>query len=365
MDKRYAGFWSRLCAGFIDGILLIPIVVLFTYMEGISIEVAVLSSFLSAALYSSYAIYFHGRWGKTVGKMVMKITVQTLDGRAIGYSEALYRHSVDLVFSILQTIGFVVAFASISSVAYESVSGWMERQELLYARLPVGINHLLTITYLWSCSELIVLLFNEKKRALHDYIAGTVVFHDGEEEFVSTRITPLSVIAIGHENFKRVLRVTIGLLLFLGLFVNTVGAIFYLTAGAAFQKVHGVYQQTESSIEEDKVDVPPTSRQGQSYYEIFIENNPYGAYGIFILVDVCLMAVVSVMLVFRSNYDRIAFLFIAIVCAYSILIEFIVLLYTDSISAMGSFAILVSAIALGVAYINSSFNQKITKRFIA
>lgn len=33
MDKGYAGFWSRLNAGLIDGILLIPIVALFTYLE--------------------------------------------------------------------------------------------------------------------------------------------------------------------------------------------------------------------------------------------------------------------------------------------------------------------------------------------
>ena len=27
----------------------------------------------------------------------------------------------------------------------------------------------------WICSELVVLLLNEKKRAIHDYLAGTVV----------------------------------------------------------------------------------------------------------------------------------------------------------------------------------------------
>jgi hypothetical protein len=29
----------------------------------------------------------------------------------------------------------------------------------------------------WIASELVVLLFNEKRRALHDFIAGTVVIH--------------------------------------------------------------------------------------------------------------------------------------------------------------------------------------------
>ena len=35
------------------------------------------------------------------------------------------------------------------------------------------------LSYAWMLSEVVTMLFNEKKRAIHDFIAGTVVVVEG------------------------------------------------------------------------------------------------------------------------------------------------------------------------------------------
>jgi uncharacterized RDD family membrane protein YckC len=51
----------------------------------------------------------------------------------------------------------------------------------LLSQKTVSINEVLDWLYLiWTVSELVVLLMNEKRRALHDFIAGTVVIHTAE-----------------------------------------------------------------------------------------------------------------------------------------------------------------------------------------
>jgi uncharacterized RDD family membrane protein YckC len=56
------------------------------------------------------------------------------------------------------------------------------RLELLGAKTGSWTDILNWLLLAWTLSELVVLLFNEKRRAIHDYIAGTVVVHTREAQ---------------------------------------------------------------------------------------------------------------------------------------------------------------------------------------
>lgn len=173
---NYAGFWLRLGAGIIDFLIFIPILFLYLYLRLFSWEIAIMIVIPYFFLWSIYNIYFHGRWGQTIGKMVTKIKVVRLDGSTIDYTHAFLRHAVDFLFSILSSIAQVVAILSVSKTTFESL-GWMETNKIIYNNTPAWGQwggHLSTI---WIYSELAVLLFNKKKRAIHDFIAGTVVIN--------------------------------------------------------------------------------------------------------------------------------------------------------------------------------------------
>ena len=59
-----------------------------------SITVAMVTSLIVGALGVGYPVYFHARWGQTLGKMLARIRVVQLDGRPISLRHALLRSSV-------------------------------------------------------------------------------------------------------------------------------------------------------------------------------------------------------------------------------------------------------------------------------
>jgi uncharacterized RDD family membrane protein YckC len=177
---RYAGFWPRLAAIIVDLVVLAPLIAVGFWAVSTSRTVALLVEIPLGILFAFYNIYFVGRWGQTVGKMALKIKVVGLDGSDAGYVRGFYRHSVDLAFSIVSTTLTMLALASISPVEYDGLP-FEGKMELLAERTPSWGSVVDWLSFGWVVSELVVLLLNERRRAIHDFIAGTVVVHANAE----------------------------------------------------------------------------------------------------------------------------------------------------------------------------------------
>jgi len=158
----------------IDAFILLPLMVVQGLLESVSKGAALALVIPMAVAYAAYSIYCHGRFGQTVGKRVMGIRVVRVTGERIGWREALLRSSVDLFFSALGIIGTFVALATIADTDYYGV-GWMQRAQNLAAHQPAWLGWTVAATQVWVWSEVVVMLFNKRRRALHDFIAGTVV----------------------------------------------------------------------------------------------------------------------------------------------------------------------------------------------
>ena len=170
----YAGFWLRLIAMFIDGIVFLPVAIIYLYTRAESWEIAVMTTIPYCFLYALYNIYFHGRWGRTIGKMVIRIKVVTQNGKDIQYRHAFMRHSVDLVLAALSAVAFSMALDSVKDIGFFH-GDWQQLNTLFHNALPTWWNSVKAATQTWVFSELVVLLTNKEKRSVHDFIAGTLV----------------------------------------------------------------------------------------------------------------------------------------------------------------------------------------------
>ena len=94
-----AGFWVRIVAAFIDAVLLIIAGILVVQLitdgderlvfgDELAIGFILLAVFLSAAYYTLAV----GRWGRTVGKLVMGLKVTRSDGSPLTYRRSLARY---------------------------------------------------------------------------------------------------------------------------------------------------------------------------------------------------------------------------------------------------------------------------------
>ena len=173
---RYAGFGPRFTASLIDFLIFVPISFTYLWLDSLSWEVALAAVFPSAFLFAIYNIYLHGRWGRTIGKFLLKIKVTRLTGENISYKHAFYRHSVDVLFALISIVALLIGMLSVSKADFETLD-FIKRTALVNKAAPFWNEWVELAGKIWFWSEVVVLLFNKKRRAIHDYIAGTVVIH--------------------------------------------------------------------------------------------------------------------------------------------------------------------------------------------
>jgi uncharacterized RDD family membrane protein YckC len=111
------------------------------------------------------------------------IRIRKLDGEPVGYREAFLRYLPDFILGILMSIAFIIPVFHMTDAEYHSLA-FMERTKRMVELAPSWYKPLQWIQTAWVWGELLVLLTNRKRRAIHDFIAGTVVVH------ASSKATP-------------------------------------------------------------------------------------------------------------------------------------------------------------------------------
>jgi uncharacterized RDD family membrane protein YckC len=181
--RVYGGFWKRFCAGFVDAFVLLPLAYLFIWLESFDKTMAILIIIPSTTLFAMYHVFFNACFGGALGKLVVGIRIAKPDGTKIGWAEAWKRSSVDIGFALLMLCVEVWALTQVNNEQY-SATAFVERIKLLQSYYPSWFSVVTISQNIWIWSEVVVLLFNKRKRAVHDFIAGTVVIH---KEFTDNR----------------------------------------------------------------------------------------------------------------------------------------------------------------------------------
>jgi uncharacterized RDD family membrane protein YckC len=159
---KYPTVAARFWAGAIDGIIFFLVELLGWSLFGSyeSKAVTIVWIVLVNLLILLYSVLLHGFYGQTVGKMFLKIKViDVSEQRNISMKQAVFRD----IFYIISVLIYLplVSYA----ILYDD-------------RTPLIINALTVLDraqLIWAVIEIITCLTNEKRRALHDFIAGTVV----------------------------------------------------------------------------------------------------------------------------------------------------------------------------------------------
>jgi len=117
---NYAGFWRRLVAVIIDGVILGAITGVLMAIFGAQQAASWLGSIIGI-------IYVIGFWtwrGQTPGKMVMGIKIIKTDGSPIGIGRAILRYVGYLVSAIIICIGYLmIAWDSKKQGLHDKIAG--------------------------------------------------------------------------------------------------------------------------------------------------------------------------------------------------------------------------------------------------
>ncbi|NQU40666.1 MAG: RDD family protein [Lentisphaerae bacterium] len=119
---EYGGFWIRVGAKIIDGLLLGAVSLLLSFVAGMfnftatandatgtAFAVQMVLWVIQMLVGLSYTVFFLGRYAATPGKMACKLTVIRSDGAPITYSRAAGRHFAEMLSGLLLNIGYLMA----------------------------------------------------------------------------------------------------------------------------------------------------------------------------------------------------------------------------------------------------------------
>jgi len=175
-EMKYAGFWKRFASILIDAFIFLPFFFAYYFFESISKPAGVAIHIVNALFAILYSVIFIAKYGQTPGKMAVAIKVVKVNGDRVSWNEAILRHSFDIVFAVAGGVAVCIAISKMPSAEYVALT-WKARTHRMYELYPDWYSWVTILSNIWIWSELVVLLLNKKRRALHDFIAGTVVIH--------------------------------------------------------------------------------------------------------------------------------------------------------------------------------------------
>ena len=148
---RYKTVIPRFGASLIDGALFLLLYLLIDTTTSYGDHYI---AWVSTPIWLCYSVFFHGRFGQTPGKMVANVKVVDIndENNVIGFYKAVLRD---------------IAWASV--VLLETILHFVYQ-----------VNVETTVTMLsgaWMIAEIITLFSNPKQRAIHDFIASSVVIN--------------------------------------------------------------------------------------------------------------------------------------------------------------------------------------------
>lgn len=173
-DLRYSTFWQRVGAALIDFLIISPMVALDYFLGGSSPYYQWYMLVPNQLVGVSLGILMVWKFGGSPGKLLMGLRIAMLDGSRITLKSTLLRYAIYWSLALLAVIAVSMGATTISAEGYAAMS-YIQRSLAITQHAPGWYPIVTVLMQLWVLAGLIAILCNPERRALHDFIAGTVV----------------------------------------------------------------------------------------------------------------------------------------------------------------------------------------------
>jgi uncharacterized RDD family membrane protein YckC len=173
----YAGFLPRVLASCVDKAIIWSASRLFLLARHFSLTGFCVVTIVGFFFYRFYHIGCVALWGQTPGKMAAKIKIVRVDGSPARWWNALLRNSVETLLTATVVVMEMKAITMVSPAKFLATD-YFDRPALIDAFVSKSAGTIAIATQVFVLSEFVILFLNKKKRAIHDFLAGTVVIHD-------------------------------------------------------------------------------------------------------------------------------------------------------------------------------------------
>ena len=162
-NQKYQTSFKRLGAAIVDGIVFMPLLLVEQWLFGKTNNSSVIISWtiFTTFLPLVYSIFAHYKYGQTIGKWVAGIEVLDIsETKKLTLLQSIFRDSVYLAIEIVGLLFFAFLLFQIGTTEY------ILNDYKNFANQPI---------FWWTIIELVSMLTNAKRRAVHDFLAKSVV----------------------------------------------------------------------------------------------------------------------------------------------------------------------------------------------
>jgi uncharacterized RDD family membrane protein YckC len=100
-----------------------------------------------------------------------------VDGSPVTRAAAVKRYVVLFLLTAFESAVLAAGYMTMTDAQFSSL-GFTARSELISQMTAPWFTIGTVLTQIWIWGEFLTLLFNKERRAIHDFMAGTVVIHD-------------------------------------------------------------------------------------------------------------------------------------------------------------------------------------------
>ncbi|HUI91384.1 MAG TPA: RDD family protein [Chitinivibrionales bacterium] len=169
----YIGFWRRVVAMIVDGVVLLPVILFnFPLIKFNFNHKTVVPAIITAALIYFFYIFFLTKFGGTPGKLFLGYRIVYKNGGYLSVQSALIRYLPYFLSSVATVLKQMYAFHHIpDGIVYTGIN---ESSKMIttYAGPMNFIDSFSSFLIFVDC---LVIACNKKKRAVHDFLADSYV----------------------------------------------------------------------------------------------------------------------------------------------------------------------------------------------
>jgi uncharacterized RDD family membrane protein YckC len=160
---RYETGWKRFWAAIVDGIVFMPFLLAGHWIEQSAYDASLVMAWTIFATFAPivYSVLLHYKYGQTIGKWVTDIKViDVSETRLISLRQSLLRESFYIGIELIALLYFLFLVVQAGDINY------IVEDYRSFTDIPF---------FLWLLLELVSMLTNKKRRAVHDFLAKSVV----------------------------------------------------------------------------------------------------------------------------------------------------------------------------------------------
>lgn len=165
MEWKPAGFWIRVGAALLDGLVLFPLSGLYLLiLFGVDSLLLSLSGLIVAIVYKPLMEY---KYGQTLGKMALGIQVTTEHGGALSLGQSIVRYLPWMIGNVISMVMIISLYADLD---LDSINGFMALSTKMSSPNQSNLSMMSSLIVIATGVSIAA---DKEKRGIHDKLAKT------------------------------------------------------------------------------------------------------------------------------------------------------------------------------------------------